>query len=664
MFNKKFLVFLLVIFISITTAHFGEVNIFSQPAEATETGEKYFTILHTNDIHAHVDRFPILAGKVNKIREQKAALGEPVLLTDGGDFISPTIYSWLNCMGCAPELKMMQKVGYDAVTLGNHEFDFGPEVLANLLKNAGYPNEELRPVILSSNTVPPPGHPLDQPGLFRRTHIKELDNGLRVGFLGLHGKGTIGFDLFKAGPVDFSNPYDVAREDVSKLREEGADIIVALIHDGFNRNMELAAEVSGIDIIMGGHNHRTFEPDFVNDTIVIQTSAYLENLCMMEFAYDLSDGSIRLRNNENGTPYHIPLDYSVKVDSDVADYLSYFDNKLSKAAAELTGGKFEDADETIIRSDFALTSVSNEESTMGNFAADAIRIIAGEKLRERVDFSFVASGMYWSDLGLGPGDISFRDFGDIPLTGTGPDLLPGHPLVSFYLTGEEVRRFLEVFYFVSLSGFMGDSEYPQISGFRLDYNPDRVVYLTLPFSVIDFLGDKTPVPSTRTVVKAERFTGVGLQTVNEEDYVPLDRGDEELYLVATEAYILYHLPTLEGILHIFPMMEIVPKDRDGNPIPYMNEKGEFTEDVIVYDREGNEVKAWQALVEYAAMQPPGVDGVPEMPSYYADTSGRMNEVWTLPFYVWYALVLAALVMSVIFIIRAIKGKRYKKYRAH
>ena len=92
--------------------------------------EKYLTILHTGDIHACIQRFPRMAGAVNEIRARKESLGEPVLLTDGGDFISPIMNSWLNFMDCAPELMLMQKIGYDAVTLGNHEFDPGHYGLA------------------------------------------------------------------------------------------------------------------------------------------------------------------------------------------------------------------------------------------------------------------------------------------------------------------------------------------------------------------------------------------------------------------------------------------------------------------------------------------------------------------------------------------------------
>ncbi len=661
--TRLFLLFILVITFVVTTVFNSGENFWGTPVEAEEAEveereEKHFTILHTNDIHSRVDRFPVLGGAVNEIREEKEARGEPVMLTDGGDFLSPYIYYWLNLLGYSPELQMMQKVGYDAITLGNHEFDLGSRGLAKLIENAGYPDKDLRPVIVASNTEPPEGHPLAAEGLFTDSHIKELENGLEVGFMGLHGRSTIGLDIFKHGPVNFPDSHEVAREKVAAFEEKEVDIIILLIHENMRYNLELAEDVSGIDIILGGHEHETYEPKFVNDTIIIQTSAYLEDLCMLELAYDPYHESIRLRNEELGNPYHLPLDEDVEEDKDVADSVLYFDERLDEAVEKLTDGEYEGMDDTVARSGFELTSEPMQETNMGNFATDAIRLVAGEKLGERVDFSLLPSGLCWRD--LESGYLSFKDLADIPLTGTGPDLKPGHPLVSFYLTGEEVRRILEVFYFISFSDFRGHEEYPQISGLRLDYDPHRTVIFNIPFQIIDLFGDQTPVPSIRTVVNAEKYTGEGLQSTKDEDYEPLPWGDEQLYHVVTESYVLYHLPTLEEVLHILPMLEIVPKDEEGEPLRYMDDEGDIAPDVVVYDNEGNEVKAWQALVEYAAMQPQAEDGIPEISHYYVDTMERANEVWTVPFYVWFILAIIALVVIIVLIRRIFKRRKERK----
>ncbi|HHU82111.1 MAG TPA: hypothetical protein GXZ26_03835, partial [Firmicutes bacterium] len=165
--------------------------------------EFYFTILHTNDehsaliphsaavdyalalegnVHANpaVGGFARLAGAVKQLREEKTGQGEEVLLISAGDFLGGTPYSWLALSGQAPELLLMQSIGYDLVTLGNHEFDYGPEVLAGYLQAAGYPEAAAGMPVVATNTMPPADHPLAAVGL-TRTHLVELANGLRVG---------------------------------------------------------------------------------------------------------------------------------------------------------------------------------------------------------------------------------------------------------------------------------------------------------------------------------------------------------------------------------------------------------------------------------------------------------------------------------------------------
>ncbi|HPU00920.1 MAG TPA: bifunctional UDP-sugar hydrolase/5'-nucleotidase [Bacillota bacterium] len=605
--------------------------------EISQSKELYFTVLHTNDIHSHIHRFPLLAGAVNEIGSNKAKSGEPVILTDGGDFISPTIYSWLNFLGFAPELDIMQQIGYDVITLGNHEFDPGHRGLAQILKNAGYPGEKNKTVVISTNTLPPENHPLAEPRLFEKTCLKKLDNGLTIGFLGVLGRSTLPPFIFKHGPIKFNDPHEAAREAVTQLRAQGADVIIAVNHASARDNIELAREVPGIDLILGGHDHERMEPLWVNHTIVLQTSAYLQHLCILELAFDCSSGKLRLRNKETGLPYHLELDKSITEDPLIAEMVAGYEQELNRGINALTGGKVKSMDEVVAYADFELYSAPFQETPMGNFATDALRIVAGQKLGERVDFALLPSGLCWKS--LGPGKITFKELADITLTGTGSDMLPGHPVVSFYLTGEEVRRILEIFFL--LPEFRGYAEYPQISGLRLAYDPQRAVLFNLPFKIIDVFGDSTPIPSLRSVINAERFTGEGRQTLN-DDFVPLARGDQKLYRVATESYVLYHLPTLEKITHILPMLKIVPKDASGNPVPYLDHEGNISEEILVYDEEGSELKVWMALVEYAAAHPPGPEGIPQIPPYYREPANRISSRRTFPLLAWPGLILVGI----------------------
>ncbi|GFP33217.1 5'-nucleotidase [Candidatus Hakubella thermalkaliphila] len=175
---------------------------FSTEAASSET-EIYFTILHTNDEHSAliphspavdfhpeeedltVGGFARLAHLVKVLREGKEGAGEPVILLSGGDYLGGSPSSWLALAGQAPELALMQEIGYDVITIGNHEFDFGPEALARYLETAGYP-EATTPAIVASNIQPPAQHPLAAVGI-QKTFILELENDLRLGFLGLLG---------------------------------------------------------------------------------------------------------------------------------------------------------------------------------------------------------------------------------------------------------------------------------------------------------------------------------------------------------------------------------------------------------------------------------------------------------------------------------------------
>ncbi len=158
------------------------------------------------------------------------------------------------------------------------------------------------------------------------------------------------------------------------------------------------------------------------------------------------------------------------------------------------------------------------------------------------------------------------------------------------------------------------------------------------------------------MINAERYTKDGLQSSDDKDYLPLRWGEDRLYRVVTESYILYHLPTVDKVVDILPKARIVPKDKDGNPLPYMNQEGDISEEVIVYDEQGNELKAWQALVEYAALQPRGEGGVPQISSYYEDTAGRINTVWTIPLLLWPVLVIVLLI-TLIWVRRRRRKKR-------
>ena len=220
-------------------------------------------LLHINDMHSRLEPVAATDGTcggdaleagacfggaarlATAIRDRRAALeaqGVPVLTLDAGDQSQGTLF--YTAHGGKAEIEMMNLIGFDAMTLGNHEFNRGPEALAEMLDTADFP-------IVSGNTIVEPGHPLA--ALVRDRLVIEAE-GLRVGILGVTTPDTE-FLSSPGAAVRFADPAAHLREAAARLRDEGVRIVLVLSHLGFLQDRALAAEVDGISLIIGGHSH-------------------------------------------------------------------------------------------------------------------------------------------------------------------------------------------------------------------------------------------------------------------------------------------------------------------------------------------------------------------------------------------------------------------------
>lgn len=216
------------------------------------------TILYTNDTHARLDPFPENAREfaglggiaeraslIKKIRyEQKN-----VLLLDAGDVFQGT--PWFDVYGGSVDFELMTQMGYDAMAIGNHEFDRGPDGFAEAAKKAGFP-------ILAANYLArdTPMNPFLQDQI-----VKEFD-GFRVGIFGLGIKLNGVVDPSLSGNVRSFDPVRTAERSVESLRDfYECDYIICLSHLGYRQELGgigdemLAGTVSGINLIIGGHTH-------------------------------------------------------------------------------------------------------------------------------------------------------------------------------------------------------------------------------------------------------------------------------------------------------------------------------------------------------------------------------------------------------------------------
>ena len=223
---------------------------------AIACAQERLTILHTNDTHSCIDpEKDGGAGVLNRallLEQLRDSLGSSnVLLFDCGDFSQGSLY--YNTFKGDVEIGLMNAMGYDACTIGNHEFDFGLENMARIFSEAEFP-------VLCAN-YDFTGTPCE--GIVKPwTVIKR--GGVRVGVFGLSPDpaGLVAKGYCQG--VVFISPVEAARRAVAALEKEGCDVIVCLSHLGWQINNEynderLVRETSGIDLILGGHSHDYFE---------------------------------------------------------------------------------------------------------------------------------------------------------------------------------------------------------------------------------------------------------------------------------------------------------------------------------------------------------------------------------------------------------------------
>jgi 5'-nucleotidase len=258
---------------------------------------KQLTILHTNDVHSHIDSFPANHPKYANMGgiAKRATLIETikkenpnVVLLDAGDSFQGTPY--FNYYGGELEFKLMSMLGYDATTIGNHEFDNGVEGLAAQIPNAKF--DILNANYDFSNTIM---HGLTKP---YKIIVKD---GIKIGIfgLGVELEGLVDKKMYKE--TVYLDPVEIATDVAKKLKHvEKCDLIICLSHLGYTYSSEpnkvsdikLAAATQYIDLIIGGHTHTFLEKPTILENkigkkvIVNQVGCYGINLGRIDFYFD------------------------------------------------------------------------------------------------------------------------------------------------------------------------------------------------------------------------------------------------------------------------------------------------------------------------------------------------------------------------------------------
>lgn len=308
-------------------------------------------ILHTNDSHSRVsDNMGFAA--VSALKKACEAAGAEVMLLDAGDTLHGLPFATVSKGESI--VKVMNAVGYDAMTPGNHDFNYGTDRLLELRDEMDFP-------LLSANvTVRETGEEL----LDCHTVIEKA--GVKYGIFGLSTPET----SYKTNPsnvetVEFEDPYRAAEKEVAELQEEGADMIIALAHIGIDGSSEvtsekIAAQVEGIDLIVDGHSHSTLENGIkVKDTLIVSTGEYINQI-----------GAVVIGENQEMNAYLVHTDEFGDRDAAVEDEIASIQKDIDKMLNVVIG-----------HSDVELNGCREEvrvsETNLGNLAADAIREATG-----------------------------------------------------------------------------------------------------------------------------------------------------------------------------------------------------------------------------------------------------------------------------------------------
>ena len=564
-------------------------------------------ILFTHDLHSYFlpQRLPAAAGPgateggyaklATLIREQRNSHPGKTILVDAGDFSMGTLFHTAFATD-ALELRLMGAMGFDATTLGNHDFDFHPDGLAGTL-NAARKHGTRLPALVAANVVfgNPSAEDRSLRQAFKDYPVREYTvlerNGLRIGLFGILGKDAQTDTPF-ARPVTFADPVAVSRRIAAILKnDEKVDLVVCLSHSGtwadkaLSEDEILAREVPQIDVIISGHTHTILpKPIVIGKTVVVSSGCYSAYLGVLEVA----------RSRERGTEivsYSLPkITEKIPDDPGMAREIAAFKTIVDKEYLSAYGVKFDDV---VAESGFDMESLSYAyeypgEMGIGNMITDAYRYAIAEAEGSRYDHVHaVVEPLGHIRSSLLKGKITVADLFRVLSLGLGQDGTPGYPLLTAYLTGRELKKLLEV---ETTVASVKEDAHLQVSGVRCTFNPRRI-----PF---------------------DRVTSV---SVMEKDgsYRPLD--PDRLYRVGMNYYTAVMVDYVGQVSH--GLLALTPKDREGRPIKSLR-------DAIVPAGPSNpavrEIKEWAALAAYLRSFPDtDKNGLPEIPARYRAPEGRL-----------------------------------------
>jgi 5'-nucleotidase / UDP-sugar diphosphatase len=476
-------------------------KLFRMTTARADSSRFSLTILHINDLHSRIE--PVndftstckaedasggtcyggVARLATKVRERRDALrsaGRHVITLDAGDQFQGSLF-YTAYKGQA-EVEFMNRIGFDAMALGNHEFDDGPDVLADFIAAAAFP-------VISGNTVVAPQERLAE-GLGEWAIVELASEA--VGVLSVVTPRTA--ISSSPGPnVTFRDEIAYLSDAVGRIRRLGIDKVVLLSHVGFDRDQEIAASVEGIAAIIGGHSHTLLSnsvqgaPAYATlvenprgkAVPIVQAYAYAKYLGEISLAFD-ADGYIAAAEGDT-----ILLDASVEPDPQIASRIAMLGGPIEKLKTTPVAV----AEQTI---DGSRQACRSGECEMGNLVADAILARVGDQ-----GYAIAIHNGGGLRASIGAGTITFGDvLTALPFQNT---------IATMKLSGADIVAALEA----GVSGVEeGRGGFPQVAGLRFSY-------------------DRQMAPHTGRIRSVD--------VLDNERWVPID--PDRIYSVATHSFL-------------------------------------------------------------------------------------------------------------------------------
>ena len=425
-------------------------------------------IIHTNDIHGAISRYAYVAS----LRDNLKGRGADVILVDAGDFSQGTPY--VSTTKGLDAITMMNAAGYDFVTLGNHEFDYGYDQLRSNLNFAKFK-------VLCANILNPEGN-----NLFTPNAIYTGPSGLRIGFFGMETPETrtkVNPSMIKGlNFLNKSDNYVCAQAQVDELKTQGADLVICLSHLGVdeesaldgNRSVDLYANTNGIDFMIDGHSHTVMTAGSAGEPVQ-STGTKCDNIGIVQ----IDNATKTIDDHYLITLENLAQEVTTSANANLIFQRvnSEYDKVLGHTAIDLNGQK-DPGNRT-------------QETNLGDLITDALKwSVLKEKDALSVDEDHVVA------ITNGGGIRASIDAGAITKNDINTVLPFGNTVAVVYVTGEELLEVLEASTFCTPSAIGG---YPQTSGIKF------TIDTTKPYQQGEAYPDSTyyaPAAITRVTIES------------------------------------------------------------------------------------------------------------------------------------------------------------------